>query len=111
MKSLDVIKRAILEGKLDTELGIKDCDVVQRFDKVMELVNKPIQLPKFESAPILDHYKHLMPTTRNYKTEPNPFDWRNKVWLSTQGVNLYKDFHDKYSNISDVKEVLDNEKN
>ena len=48
MKLLDVIKRAILEGKLDTELGITDCDVMQRFDKVMELVDKPIQLPRFE---------------------------------------------------------------
>lgn len=45
MKLLDVIKRAILEGKLDIELGITDCDVMQRFDKVMELIDKPIQLP------------------------------------------------------------------
>ena len=48
MKLLDVIKRAILEGKLDTELGITDCDVMQRFDKVMELLDKPIQLPRFD---------------------------------------------------------------
>lgn len=55
MKLLDVIKRAILEGKLDTELGITDGDVVKRFDKVMELIDKPIQLPRFELPKLNDN--------------------------------------------------------
>lgn len=36
--TLDIIKRAILEGKLDTELGISDGDVVKRFDIVRQLL-------------------------------------------------------------------------
>lgn len=79
MKLLDVIKRAILEGKLDTELGITDCDVMQRFDKVIELIDKPIQLPKFEP------YKDLTPFDYSKSNvNPNPFDWRNKVWCNIE---------------------------
>ena len=38
MSTLGIIKRAILEGKLDTELGITDGDVVKRFDIVRQLL-------------------------------------------------------------------------
>lgn len=76
MKLLDVIKRAILEGKLDTELGITDCDVMQRFDKVMELVDKPIQLPRFELPAINKSNDNF------YKDYHEKFGY--KVWSSTQ---------------------------
>jgi hypothetical protein len=38
MNVVDIIKRAILEGKLDTELGITDGDVVKRFDIVNQFL-------------------------------------------------------------------------
>jgi|688.fasta_scaffold478094_4 hypothetical protein len=38
MNVVDIVKRAILEGKLDTELGITDGDVVKRFDIVNQLL-------------------------------------------------------------------------
>lgn len=68
MKLLDIIKRAILEGKLDAELGIADGDVVKRFDKVVELLDRPVQLPKFE-----------LPTSKPADITPPP-DWRGRVW-------------------------------
>jgi hypothetical protein len=34
MNIVDIFKRAILEGELDTQLGITDGDVVKRFDIV-----------------------------------------------------------------------------
>jgi hypothetical protein len=36
-----ILKKAILEGKLDTELGITNNDVCQRFDIVAKLLNAP----------------------------------------------------------------------
>lgn len=75
--TLDIIKRAILEGKLDTELGITDGDVVKRFDIVTGLLDKPIQLPKFELPAIKP-------------TDPSPFDWRNKVWSSANPIVMGK---------------------
>lgn len=68
MKILDIVKRAILEGKLDAELGIADGDVVKRFDKVLELLDRPAMLPKFE-----------LPKSTMTEVTPPP-DWRNKVW-------------------------------
>jgi hypothetical protein len=38
MNVVDIIKRVILEGKLDTELGITDGDVVKRFDIVNQFL-------------------------------------------------------------------------
>ena len=71
--TLDIIKRAILEGKLDAELGITDGDVVKRFDRVMEVLGTTSQLSRLE-----------LPSIK--PTEPNPFDWRNKVWCSMNPV-------------------------
>ena len=68
MKLLDIIKRAILEGKLDTELGIADGDVVKRFDRVLELLDRPVQLPKFE-----------LPTSKVTDITPPPY-WWNNIW-------------------------------
>jgi hypothetical protein len=110
MKLLDVIKRAILEGKLDTELGITDGDVMQRFDKVIELIDKPIQLPTFNEVPRVD-WESLLRTAKPQMPVNSPFDWKNKVWCSTPDITFDKDFHDKYSKVLDFKEVLDNEKN
>lgn len=70
MKLLDVIKRAILEGKLDTELGITDCDVMQRFDKVMELIDKPIQLPNFNSKDLVTSPTYIDWSKANVNSDP-----------------------------------------
>jgi hypothetical protein len=77
MSTLDIIKRAILEGKLDTELGITDGDVVKRFDIVMKLLDKPIQMPELELPAIKP-------------TDPSPFDWGNKVWCSSNPIVMGK---------------------
>ena len=93
--TLDIIKRAILEGKLDAELGITDGDVVKRFDIVRQLLLEttvptiPYMCTK-NAKPFktfyYDSYDDINP--QKVTDHFNPPYWVNNppYWLSTNTI-------------------------